>query len=55
MLVRGVREEDIKRIPAIANTVAQGTLDGFDTGGGVAIGRVSPSSSSPSPSATPSR
>jgi lipoprotein-releasing system permease protein len=39
VLVRGVREEDIKRIPAIANTIRAGTLDGFDQAGGVVIGR----------------
>ncbi|MDJ1156765.1 lipoprotein-releasing ABC transporter permease subunit [Chelatococcus sp. SYSU_G07232] len=38
-LVRGVRETDIARIPFIANNVRQGTLDGFDVKGGVAIGR----------------
>jgi lipoprotein-releasing system permease protein len=39
VLVRGVREADIKRIPAIGDTIRAGTLDGFDTSGGVAIGR----------------
>jgi lipoprotein-releasing system permease protein len=39
VLVRGVREDDIKRIPAIANTIRSGTLEGFDSAGGVAIGR----------------
>ncbi len=37
-LVRGIREEDIKRLPGIANNVRLGTLDGFEAGGGVAIG-----------------
>jgi lipoprotein-releasing system permease protein len=37
-LVRGVREGDLKKIPLIAGNVRQGTLDGFDTGGGIAIG-----------------
>ena len=38
-LVRGIREADIKRLPGIARNVKQGTLDGFDTTGGVAIGQ----------------
>jgi lipoprotein-releasing system permease protein len=38
-LVRGVREADIKRLPGIAGNVRQGTLDGFDKAGGVAIGQ----------------
>jgi lipoprotein-releasing system permease protein len=38
-LVRGLREADIKRLPGIAHNVKQGTLDGFDTAGGVAIGQ----------------
>jgi lipoprotein-releasing system permease protein len=37
-LVRGVREADIKRLPGIAGNVRSGTLDGFDTAGGAAIG-----------------
>ncbi|MBV1702547.1 MAG: lipoprotein-releasing ABC transporter permease subunit [Hyphomicrobiales bacterium] len=37
-LVRGVRESDLKRLPGIAGHVVQGSLDGFDTSGGVAIG-----------------
>ena len=39
VLVRGVRAEDIGRIPAIADTLKQGTVDGFDAATGVAIGR----------------
>jgi len=39
VLVRGVRESDIKRIPAIGGTTRAGTLDGFDAAGGVAIGK----------------
>ena len=39
VLVRGVREADIKRIPAIGETIRAGGLDGFDQSGGVAIGR----------------
>ncbi|WP_036257728.1 lipoprotein-releasing ABC transporter permease subunit [Methylocapsa aurea] len=38
-LVRGVREADIKRLPGIAGNVKQGTLEGFDAAGGVAIGQ----------------
>jgi lipoprotein-releasing system permease protein len=38
-LVRGIREADIKRLPGIAHNVKLGTLDGFDTAGGVAIGQ----------------
>ncbi len=37
-LVRGIREDDIKRLPGIAGNVRRGTLEGFDTAGGVAIG-----------------
>jgi len=37
-LVRGIREADIKRIPAVADNIRQGTLDGFDEGGALAIG-----------------
>ena len=37
-LVRGIREVDIKRLPGIAGNVRRGSLDGFDTAGGVAIG-----------------
>ncbi len=33
------READIKRLPGIASNVHAGTLDGFDTAGGVAIGQ----------------
>ncbi len=38
VLVRGMREIDIKRIPFIANNIRQGTLDGFDASNGIAIG-----------------
>ena len=37
-LVRGIREADIQRLPGIAGNVRRGTLEGFDTAGGVAIG-----------------
>ena len=36
--VRGMREKDIKRLPAVGNNIQQGTLDGFDESEGVAIG-----------------
>lgn len=38
-LVRGIREEDIKRLPGIAHNIKLGTLNGFDIAGGVAIGQ----------------
>jgi lipoprotein-releasing system permease protein len=37
-LVRGVREADLKRLPGIEGHITQGTLDGFDSGQGVAVG-----------------
>jgi lipoprotein-releasing system permease protein len=37
-LVRGVREQDIKKFPLVAGNIRQGTLDGFDAANGVAIG-----------------
>lgn len=37
-LVRGVREKDIKQFPLVAGNIRQGTLDGFETTNGVAIG-----------------
>jgi lipoprotein-releasing system permease protein len=39
VLVRGLREEDIKRVPSIAGNVRMGTLHGFEEGQGVVIGR----------------
>jgi lipoprotein-releasing system permease protein len=39
VLVRGVRGRDILRIEAIAGNLREGTLDAFDTAGGVAIGK----------------
>lgn len=38
-LVRGIREKDIKRLPGIADNVRLGTLDGWDTAEGVAVGQ----------------
>ena len=37
-LVRGLYESDLKRLPLVAGNIRQGSLDGFDTGGGIAIG-----------------
>src|SRR5438309_7587095 len=39
VLVRGVRAADLVKLPSIANNIRQGTLEGFDEGQGVAIGR----------------
>jgi lipoprotein-releasing system permease protein len=39
VLVRGLREQDIKRMSSIAGNIKQGTLEGFDKVEGVAIGR----------------
>jgi lipoprotein-releasing system permease protein len=39
VLVRGVRGADMQKIDAIAKNLRQGTLDGFEETGGVAIGK----------------
>jgi lipoprotein-releasing system permease protein len=39
VLVRGMRAKDIVKLPSIANNIKQGTLNGFDEGQGVLIGR----------------
>ena len=39
VLLRGVRAADLAKLPSIANNIRQGTLEGFDEGQGVAIGR----------------
>jgi lipoprotein-releasing system permease protein len=39
VLVRGLRARDIARLPSVANNIKQGSLEGFDEGQGVAIGR----------------
>ncbi|HEY8565232.1 MAG TPA: lipoprotein-releasing ABC transporter permease subunit [Beijerinckiaceae bacterium] len=39
VLVRGVRGADMPKIEAISGNLRQGSLDGFDGGGGVAIGK----------------
>jgi lipoprotein-releasing system permease protein len=39
VLVRGIRSADLTKLTSIANNLKQGTLEGFDTGQGLAIGR----------------
>src|ERR1700752_5388550 len=39
VLVRGVRSGDLNKLTSIAKNIKQGSLDGFDEGEGVAIGR----------------
>lgn len=39
VLLRGIRSDDLSKLAAIAENVQQGSLDGFDQGRGVAIGR----------------
>jgi lipoprotein-releasing system permease protein len=39
VLVRGIRLQDLEKLPSIAKNIKQGTLKGFDEGQGVAIGR----------------
>jgi lipoprotein-releasing system permease protein len=39
VLVRGVRDEDIGRIPGVAGNVKQGTVENFGESGGIALGR----------------
>jgi len=39
VLVRGVRSEDLNKLGSIAKNIKQGSLNGFDEGEGVAIGR----------------
>src|ERR1700712_1007407 len=39
VLVRGIRGEDLNGLTSIANNIKQGTLEGFDQGQGVLIGR----------------
>jgi lipoprotein-releasing system permease protein len=39
VLVRGVRAADLAKLPSVANNIRQGTLEGFDAGQGVAIGK----------------
>jgi lipoprotein-releasing system permease protein len=39
VLVRGVRVTDLGRLASVASNIREGTLEGFDAGQGVAIGR----------------
>jgi lipoprotein-releasing system permease protein len=39
VLVRGIRSADLQKLTSIANNLKQGTLDGFDEGLGLLIGR----------------
>ena len=39
VLVRGVREADLAKVPAVSTAIKSGTLEGFDDGTGVALGR----------------
>ena len=39
VLVRGMRVADLSKLPSIANNIKQGTLEGFDEGQGVLVGR----------------
>ena len=39
VLARGVREQDLKRLPGIMGNIRDGSLEGFDTAEGVAIGQ----------------
>jgi lipoprotein-releasing system permease protein len=39
VLVRGIRADDLAKLGSIARNIRQGSLDGFDQGAGVAIGR----------------
>jgi lipoprotein-releasing system permease protein len=39
VLARGIRSADLIKLPSIANNIKQGTLEGFDEGQGLAIGK----------------
>src|SRR5215468_1429084 len=39
VLVRGIRAADLTKLTSIAKNIRQGTLEGFDTGQGILIGR----------------
>ena len=39
VFVRGIRAQDLDNVTSIAKNIKQGTLEGFDEGQGVAIGR----------------
>lgn len=38
VIVRGMREADLKKVPSIANNIQLGSLDGYEAAGGIAIG-----------------
>ncbi len=38
-LVRGIRGEDLAKLDIVAKNIKEGTLDGFDQSGGVAVGK----------------
>jgi lipoprotein-releasing system permease protein len=37
--VRGIREQDIRRLPGVVGNVREGTLEGFDQAGGITLGQ----------------
>ncbi len=39
VLVRGIREGDLKRMPSLVNGILQGTIEGFDKAEGAIVGR----------------
>src|SRR5579884_3792867 len=39
VLVRGIRLDDLEKLPSVAKNIKQGSLKGFDEGQGLAIGR----------------
>ena len=39
VLIRGIRLQDLEKLPSVSKNIKQGTLANFDDGGGVAIGR----------------
>ena len=39
VFVRGIRADDLNKLTSIANNIKQGSLEGFDDGQGIAIGR----------------
>lgn len=39
VLVRGISEESLRKLPSIGSNIRQGTLEGFDEGSGIAIGK----------------
>jgi lipoprotein-releasing system permease protein len=39
VLVRGVRASDLAKLPSVASNIRQGTLEGFDAGQGVTVGK----------------